>query len=131
MIKLDMKTGLSKVWEAFNAKELQAQVTTEPNKTGTYSGPCAIGVMMTTEERKIVDHPDGGGLTYADVGLLWERKVIDFPDKDQLADAVKLQRDHDRWLINPSSKLRHDRFVLTLNDLSTKYGVEFPEATAS
>lgn len=131
MIKLDMKTGLSKVWEAFNAKELQAQVTAEPRKTGTYSGPCAIGVMMTPDERNTVDRPNGGALSYAGIGLLWERKVIDFPDRDQLSDAIQLQRDHDLWLLDPSSKLRHERFVLTLTDLSTKYGVEFPEATAS
>lgn len=131
MIQLDMKTGLSKVWEAFNAKELQAQVTAEPRKTGTYSGPCAIGVMMTPDERHQVDHINGERLSYNGVMALYERKALAFPDKDQAGDAITLQRAHDLWLLDPSSKLRHERFVLTLTDLSTKYGVEFPEATAS
>ena len=140
MIKIDMKTGLLRVWEAFNAQQLQAQTRNRHSvqspdfvPIGFYCGPCAIGAMMTPDERQQADHGynTDGSFTYVSVASLWERHVVSFNDEpDAKSDAVVLQRAHDNWLFRPS-KQTLDTFVLTLQELTTKYGVEFPEATAS
>lgn len=132
MIKLTLAEGLPKVWAAFNDGSLQAgKAQTNPSSaptTGCYVGPCAIGVMMTPEERVKADHSGvSGSFMYASLDVLAMRGIAQFPSCEEEYDAQMLQGAHDAWLAHPLNKQKLDHFVLTLTNLSTKY----PEATAS
>jgi hypothetical protein len=108
MIELDMRRDLAKV---------SRETTSQPGRmaTCTYTGPCAIGAMMTPKDRRRLarlgyDSKRIGSLI---AGRYDVTKAISVPD-DQIDDFEALQRAFDR---------NADRFDAKLAELKEKYDV--------
>lgn len=105
-IKLDLRTDLAKV----------TPETLGPLGACTYTAPCAIGAMMTPDERKrVAESHDGDGDTTS-IGILVLAGTVTLP-ADQLSDFKALQSAFDRAHSDGSRA----RFFTTLASMKEKY----------
>lgn len=94
-IKLDLKTDLPKLRAAFDAGQLQCQQAAfKPGSFCNYSGPCAVGAMLSPDERVDLDvrHSNDS------VRSLTFDGVVDAPE-EQHGDLARLQRLHDKGMV--------------------------------
>jgi hypothetical protein len=118
IINMDMRTLLPKVREAFNNKQLQIFQSNYSGKC-SYSGPCAVGVGMTEEQRKFCDDRQ-----WPSVNSLIVDKVIAIPDR-QYDDFRKLQNAHDNCARYSGSEMIEEEISIfgdLLERLEKKYG---------
>ncbi len=77
---------------AYDNGQLQAQNRVDRSISCKYTGPCAIGIALPPELRQIADQEENSF-----IDALTNRGIISFPNKDELADAKRLQTAHDKW----------------------------------
>ena len=105
-IKLDLRTDLAKV----------TPETLGPLGSCRYTAPCAIGAMLTPEQRRDVAAYDGGDGDTTFFDTLVRKDIFTVPAY-QLADFVSLQNTFDRAKGDES----RGRFFTTLTELKEKY----------
>lgn len=81
MIRLDLRTALPELIRACAAGEIALGQC-------RYSGPCAIGAMMTPNERAALQASGRDGQLLRQLAA---EGLVSFPDPDQLTDAAMLQ----------------------------------------
>lgn len=116
-----LKEALPKIRAAFEAGELQAQINQAEGIAPQYSGPCAIGVLMSGIDQSRLDRGIDG--QYGIETLIRENHV---KASDSPADFGKLQYAHDNWLRHPAQPLAKEYFVTVLTELETRYGATSP-----
>lgn len=94
-IVLDLTTDLPKVRAAFDVGELQAQkeLTNPERAYPSYTGPCAIGCMLTPEQRAEIETDESDMM----ISHLYHTGVIAAP-VEQMPDFIELQFSHDAIL---------------------------------
>lgn len=103
-IKLDLTRDLAKVTD---------ETLAEPG-TCYYTAPCAVGAMMTPEQRTFLKDR---GNDSTGVVMLIDENLLEVPD-DQLDDFRLLQSEFDDGDFSESAS---ERFFKTLATLKTKY----------
>ena len=108
MFKLDLRTDLAKVTPDI--------IALAGNSTCRYTAPCAVGAMLTPEQRQQIDAADCDIISVRALarGENGKPKLFDIP-ADQIADFTSLQVSFDRT--TPT------RFGETLALLKEKYAV--------
>ena len=93
-IELNISEMLPIIRKAFDNKELQYQKEKLVDNIGPsclYSGPCAIGVCLTKEQRKYCDSESHGDTS---VGYLLAEEIF-IANEDEADDLRRLQEVHD------------------------------------
>lgn len=109
-IKLDLRTDLHLVREAFDAGQLQGQ-TASRGDLCLYSGPCAIGVMLP---EPLPDDRDNSAIED-----LLTTGLIEAPT-EQWEDLIRLQEAHDNMMSVVGLPLASE-FDHLLTELEAKY----------
>ena len=115
-----LKEALPKIRAAFNADQLQAQTNQLQQVKAQYSGPCAVGIVLSGIDQARLDR--GINSVYGIEMLLRDGdvKALDPP-----SDWGKLQYAHDHWLHHPND-LAKKEFAAILTELETRYGATSP-----
>lgn len=115
-----LKEALPKIRAAFEADQLQAQTNQAERVVAQYSGPCAVGVVLSGIDQARLDRGIDG--LYSIETLLRDGHV---KASDSPADWGKLQYAHDNWLLHPND-LAKKEFAAILTELETRYGATPP-----
>lgn len=111
-----MRDAIPLIWKAFNAQELQAQKKPRAGVGGMYSGPCAIGALLTEQERLDLDSIS----IYMGINTVVRQEYVVLTNPSELSDYERLQIAHDSWNADRDKKSL-DEFVLLLAELEKKY----------
>lgn len=114
---LDLKTMLPIIRKAFDEKTLQ-MFTWRPREECLYSGPCAIGVCLTPEQRDEFDHCSRYGGS-ASLTYLFSMDKVGCATGEK-EDVIRLQRAHD-FSIGGYRKVNSAAFENILIELEKKY----------
>lgn len=124
-IELTMPSVLKAARAAYSEGRLQMQKERSILKDPpAYSGPCAIGAAVTSEQARIMDVPDPNSIAPYCIRELVEKGIVTLP-AEQLEDAELLQDAHDSaWHDNDELyEVAVATFEHTLSDLEDKYGI--------
>ncbi|UTC28093.1 hypothetical protein GURKE_00610 [Brevundimonas phage vB_BpoS-Gurke] len=125
-IHLNMPDILKAARIAYTEGRLQAQQHAAwQGDPASYSGPCAIGAFLTTEQNAILDATALDCPYPEDIHTLAGRNLVRFPE-GQLEDAATLQERHDSALVEEDAQMRKialEDFEALLSFLEAKYEI--------
>lgn len=124
-IQLNIREALPKIREAFDNKTLQMFVGWESGQDApkaTYSGPCAVGVCMTEEQRKYCD-----SLDIYSIRSFFDHRVVETPIEERVH-FIDLQSMHDMAHLGANHPEAHEDRIKTFEEylisLEKVYGAE-------